>query len=393
MDERLLIVEDEETLRESLKRVFQREGYQVMAVGSAETALDLFEEGAFDLIVTDIILPGITGIELLKKVKEVHPEQTVIIITAYASLETAVETLRAGAYDYIVKPIIHEEIKQIVKNALRQRALQKENILLKKQMGGSYDLSRIVGDNPEIHMIISRIKKIAEAGSPVLFIGELGTGKKLIARSIHFSSPRTDLPFFPVNCQAIPPDRIESELFGQVKGTSGVAVQAIKGIFEEANGGTIYLDKVDELSDSMQLNLLRVLEDQEIRPVGTTQGVKVDLLIIAASHRELEPLIREGLFRDDLYRRLKTITVKLPPLRERKEDLEPLARFFIQRYARDFGKKVTGLDPQVLNLFNQYAWPGNIRELRNLIERAVLLAHEEILKVEQFPQWAAPAGR
>ena len=392
MDERLLIVEDEETLRESLKRVFQREGYQVVAVGSAETARELFEEESFDLIVTDIILPGITGIELLKRVKEVHPEQIVIIITAYASLETAVETLRAGAYDYIVKPIIHEEIKQIVKNALRQRALQKENILLKKQMGGSYDLSRIVGDNPEIHKIISRIKKIAEAGSPVLFIGELGTGKRLIARSIHFNSFRTDLPFFPVNCQALLPDRIESELFGQVKGTSGEAVQSIKGIFEEANGGTIYLDKVEELSDSMQVKLLRVIEDQEIWPVGASQGVKVDLLIIAASLRELEPLVREGRFREDLYRRLKEITVNLPPLRERKEDLEPLARFFIQRYARDFGKKVIGLDPQVLGLFNQYDWPGNIRELRNLIERAVLLADEEILKVKQFPQWV-PIGR
>jgi DNA-binding NtrC family response regulator len=392
MDERLLIVEDEETLRESLKRVFQREGYQVVAVGNAETARELFEEESYDLIVTDIILPGITGIELLKKVKEVHPEQIVIIITAYASLETAVETLRAGAYDYIVKPIIHEEIKQIVKNALRQRALQKENILLKKQMGGSYDLSRIVGDNPEIHKIISRIKKIAEAGSPVLFIGELGTGKRLIARSIHFNSFRTDLPFFPVNCQAILPDRIESELFGQVKGTSGEAIQSIKGIFQEANGGTIYLDKVEELSDSMQVKLLRVIEDQEIWPVGASQGVKVDLLIIAASHRELEPLVREGRFREDLYRRLKEITVNLPPLRERKEDLEPLARFFIQRYARDFGKKVIGLDPPVLGLFNQYDWPGNIRELRNLIERAVLLADEEILKVKQFSQWV-PLGR
>jgi DNA-binding NtrC family response regulator len=392
MDERLLIVEDEETLRESLKRVFQREGYQVEAVGNAETALELFEEGSYDLIVTDIILPGNTGIELLKRVKEVHPEQIVIIITAYASLETAVETLRAGAYDYIVKPIIHEEIKQIVKNALRQRALQKENILLKKQMGGSYDLSRIVGDNPEIHKIISRIKKIAEARSPVLFIGELGTGKKLIARSIHFSSFRTDLPFFPVNCQAFRPDRIESELFGQINKSSGGVIQSAKGVFEEANGGTIYLDKVEALSDSMQLRLLRVLEDQEIRPVGALQGVKVDLLIIAASLIELEPLIREGRFREDLYRRFKGITVNLPPLRERKEDIEPLALFFIQRYARDFGKKVTGLSPEVLSFFNQYEWPGNIRELRNLIERAVLLADEEIIKVEQFPQWGS-SGR
>jgi DNA-binding NtrC family response regulator len=386
MDERLLIVEDEETLRESLKRVFQREGYQVEAVGSAEPALELFEEGFYDLIISDIILPGITGIELLKRVKEIHPEQIVIIITAYASLETAVETLRAGAYDYIVKPIIHEEIKQIVKNALRQGALQKENVLLKKQMGGSYDLSRIVGENPEIHKIISRIKKIAEARSPVLFIGELGTGKKLIARAIHFSSFRADRPFLPINCQAIPRERIESELFGRVRGTPGENQQATKGLFEEANGGTIYLDKVDELPDSIQFSLLRVLEDQEFKPVGALQGVKTDLLIIASAYRDLEPLVQEGRFRQDLYRRLSVITVKLPPLRERKEDLEPLARFFIQRYAREFGKKTTGLEQEALNLFNRYDWPGNVRELRNLTERAVLLAEGEIIKADQFPQ-------
>jgi DNA-binding NtrC family response regulator len=391
MDERLLIVEDEETLRESLKRVFQREGYQVEAVGSAEPALELFEEGFYDLIISDIILPGITGIELLKRVKEIHPEQIVIIITAYASLETAVETLRAGAYDYIVKPIIHEEIKQIVKNALRQRALQKENVLLKKQMGGSYDLSRIVGENPEIHKIISRIKKIAEARSPVLFIGELGTGKKLIARAIHFSSYRADRPFLPINCQAIPRERIESELFGRVRGTPGENQQATKGLFEEANGGTIYLDKVDELPDSIQFSLLRVLEDQEFKPVGAPQGVKADLLIIASAYRDLEPQVQEGRFRQDLYRRLSVITVKLPPLRERKEDLEPLARFFIQRYAREFGKKTTGLEPEALNLFNRYDWPGNVRELRNLMERAVLLAEGEIIKPDQFPQ-LLPAG-
>ncbi len=391
MDERLLIVEDEETLRESLKRVFQREGYQVEAVGSAEPALELFEEGFYDLIISDIILPGITGIELLKRVKEIHPEQIVIIITAYASLETAVETLRAGAYDYIVKPIIHEEIKQIVKNALRQRALQKENVLLKKQMGGSYDLSRIVGENPEIHKIISRIKKIAEARSPVLFIGELGTGKKLIARAIHFSSYRADRPFLPINCQSIPRERIESELFGRVRGTPGENQQATKGLFEEANGGTIYLDKVDELPDSMQFSLLRVLEDQEFKPVGAPQGVKADLLIIASAYRDLEPQVQEGRFRQDLYRRLRVITVKLPPLRERKEDLEPLARFFIQRYAREFGKKTIGLEQEALNLFNRYDWPGNVRELRNLMERAVLLAEGEIIKADQFPR-LPPAG-
>ena len=334
MDERILIIEDEDTLRESLSRVFTREGYQVVAVNSAEPALELFEEGSFDLILTDIILPGITGIELLKRVKEAAPEQVVIIMTAYASLETAVETLRSGAYDYIVKPIIHEEIKQIVKNALKVRALQKENVLLKKQMGGSYDLSRIIGQHPEILQIIARVKKIVETRSNVLFIGEVGTGKRLIARAIHFSSPRADKAFMPVNLRAIPAGRWEEELFGRVKDTFPGSSLITRGLLEEANGGTVYLNGVELLSPDLQLKLLRVLEDQEVRPVGGAQGIKIDLLVISSSNLDLGDLVRAGQFREDLYQRLKVVTLKIPPLRDRKEDLELLARFFMRRYAK-----------------------------------------------------------
>ena len=358
MDERLLIIEDEDTLRESLSRVFTREGYQVVAVNSAEPALELFEEGSFDLILTDIILPGITGIELLKRVKEAAPEQVVIIMTAYASLETAVETLRSGAYDYIVKPIIHEEIKQIVKNALKVRALQKENVLLKKQMGGSYDLSRIIGQHPEILQIIARVKKIVETRSNVLFIGEVGTGKRLIARAIHFSSPRADKAFMPVNLRAIPAGRWEEELFGRVKDTFPGSNLIIRGLIEEANGGTVYLNGVELLSPDLQLKLLRVLEDQEVRPVGGAQGIKVDLLVISSSNLDLGDLVRAGQFREDLYQRLKVVTLKIPPLRDRKEDLELLARFFLRRYAREFGKTIKDLDPQALEQFRGYDWPG-----------------------------------
>jgi DNA-binding NtrC family response regulator len=381
MDERILIIEDEDTLRESLTRVFTREGYQVVAVNSAEPALELFEEGSFDLMLTDIILPGITGIELLKRVKEAAPEQVVIIMTAYASLETAVETLRSGAYDYIVKPIIHEEIKQIVKNALKVRALQKENVLLKKQMGGSYDLSRIIGQHPGILQIVARVKKIVETRSNVLFIGEVGTGKRLIARAIHFSSPRADKAFMPINLRAIPVGLWEAELFGRLKDTFPGSTLVTRGLLEEANGGTVYLNGVELL----QLKLLHVLEDQEVRPVGGAQGIKIDLLVISSSNQDLADLVNAGRFREDLYQRLKVVTLKIPPLRDRKEDLELLSRFFIQRYAKIFGKTIKDIDPEALEEFRNYDWPGNVRELRTILERAVLIASGEVILPIHLP--------
>jgi DNA-binding NtrC family response regulator len=391
MDERILIIEDEDTLRESLSRVFTREGYQVVPVNSAEPALELFEEGSFDLILTDIILPGITGIELLKRVKEAAPDQVVIIMTAYASLETAVETLRSGAYDYIVKPIIHEEIKQIVKNALKVRALQKENVLLKKQMGGSSSLSRIIGQHPEVLQIIARVKKIVETRSNVLFVGEVGTGKRLIARAIHFSSPRANKAFLPVNLRAIPADRWEEELFGRVKDSLPGSSLVTRGLLEEANGGTVYLNGVELLSPDLQLKLLHVLEDQEVRPLGGTQGIKIDLLVISSSNLDLRDLVKAGQFREDLYQRLKVVTLKIPPLRERKEDLELLARFFMRRYAREFGKTIKDLDPQALEQFRGYDWPGNVRELRTIMERAALITGGEVIGLRHLPTLVSPA--
>jgi DNA-binding NtrC family response regulator len=367
MDEKILIIEDEDTLRESLSRVFTREGYQVVAVNSAEPAVPLLQESFFDLILTDIILPGITGIELLKWVKETVPDIIVIIMTAYASLETAVETLRAGAHDYIVKPIIHEEIKQIVKSALKVRTLQKENILLKKQMGGSYDFSRIIGQHPDILLIIARVKKIVETMSNILFVGEVGTGKRLMARAIHFSSPRADKTFMPLNLRAIPADLLEAKLFGRISESFPGSKRVTRGLLEEANGGTIYLNGIELLPAELQLKLLNVLEDKEVRPVGRTEGIKIDMLVISSSSGEIGGLVKTGRFREDLYRRLSEITLKIPPLRDRKEDLESLTRFFIQHYAREFGKTITDIDPATLALFSNYDWPGNVRELRTIL--------------------------
>ncbi|GER93419.1 sigma-54-dependent Fis family transcriptional regulator [hot springs metagenome] len=385
MAERILIVEDEETLCASLKRVFLRDGYEVETADNAELALEILDKDIYDIVITDIILPGINGIELLKRIKEKFPEHVVIIITAYASLETAVEALRAGAYDYVVKPIIHEEIKQIVKNALRQKSLHVENILLKKQIKRHYDFSKIIGESNIMQQIINEVKKISDARSNVLLLGETGTGKELIARAIHFNSNRADKPFLPINCSAIPENLLESELFGHVKGAFTGAITSKKGLFEEANGGTIFLDEIGDLSPSLQSKLLRAIEDHEIRPVGGTQGIKVNIRFISATNKNIEDAVKYGSFREDLFYRINVITIKLPPLRERREDIDLLAKYFLQKYSSELGKPINGIDKEALEMLKTYHWPGNIRELQNIIERAILIAENGIIKAEHLP--------
>ena len=386
MAERLLIVEDEEALCESLKRVFVREGYEVDTASSAEAAFTALETGLYDLVISDIILPGINGIEFLRKAKEATLEQPFIIMTAYASLETAVEALRAGAYDYVVKPVIHEEIKQIVKNALNQKALKSENVLLKKQIERQYDFSKIVGTGPAIQKIIKEVKKIADARSKLLILGETGTGKELIARAVHYNSGRADKPFIPINCSAIPETLLESEIFGHVKGAFTGAVSSKKGLFEEANGGTVFLDEIGDLGMGLQSKLLRVLEDRQIRPVGGTQSVNIDMRFIAATNRDIESAVKEGRFRDDLFYRINTIALKLPSLRERKEDIGLLVNHFIEKYSHDLGKMIKGISDELLRILHLYHWPGNIRELQNVIERAILVADDGMIGVEHLPE-------
>lgn len=386
MPEKILIVEDEETLSSSLKRVFSRDGYEVDTVGNAESALEMLDKGIYDIIITDIILPGIDGIELLKRIKEKLPDQTVIIITAYASLETAIDALRAGAYDYVIKPIIHEEIKQIVRNALKQRALQAENLLLKKQIERQYDFTKIIGESSAIQKVISEVKKIADARSNVLLLGETGTGKELISRAIHFNSSRADKPFIPINCSAIPENLLESELFGHVKGAFSGAITSKKGLFEEASGGTVFLDEIGDLSIGLQSKLLRVLEDHEIRPVGGTQSIKVDLRFISATNKDIERGIKEGWFREDLFYRINVITIRLPSLRERREDIKILTNYFIQKYSKELAKNVDKIDEEALDILQSYHWPGNVRELQNVIERAILISDGNTIKAEHLPQ-------
>jgi DNA-binding NtrC family response regulator len=385
MNERLLIVEDEETLCESLKRVLIREGYVVDTFNSAEAAMEVFEERFYDLIITDIILPGITGIELLKRIRERLPDQIVIIMTAYASLETAVEALRTGAYDYVVKPVMHEEIKQIVKNALRQGSLQQENILLRSQIERHYDFTRVIGESSAMLRIMDEVKKIADTGDNVLLLGEIGTGKELIARAIHHSSNRTENPFIPINLSAIPEDHVEPRLFGHLKGAFAGAASSKKGFFEEANGGTVFLREVGSLSPDLQARLLRVIEDRQIRPVGGTQDIGVDVRFISATNRDIGSAVKGGGFREDLFHRISGASLTLPPLRERKEDIRPLAAHFIQKYSVDFCKSVWDIDDEALGVLLGYHWPGNVKELRNVIERAVLITDNGIIRGKHLP--------
>ena len=386
MGERLLIVEDEETLSESLQRVLSKDGYEVDAINSAEAALKNLEEAAYDLVITDITLPGIDGIELLRRIREKFSDQIVIIMTAYASIETAVGALRGGAYDYVIKPIIHEEIKRIVRNALRERSLIAENVILRKQIEERYDFEKIVGASKEITSVIEEVKKIANSRSNVLLLGETGTGKELVARAIHFNSARQDKPFVPINCSAIPENLLESELFGYVKGAFTGATGSKRGLFEEANGGTVFLDEIGDLSQQLQAKLLRVMDDHEIRPLGGVQSRKVDIRFIAATNIDIVRAVREGLFREDLYYRINVVSITLPPLRERKEDVIILAKHFLEKYSQEIGKQVKFIDDQVLRLLMDYSWPGNVRELQNIIERAVLITESNTLLPEHLPE-------
>jgi len=386
MPERILIVDDEATLCESLKRVFEREGYEVVTAPDAETALDRFEEGACDLIISDILLPGMNGIEFLQAVKKQAPDQLVIVMTAYASIETAVGALRAGAHDYILKPVIHDEIKRLIRLALNERSLRAENLLLKKQIEDRYDFEHILGKSRAIQDLIEQVKKIADSRSNVLVLGETGTGKELFTRAIHYYSSRRNKPFVPINCSAIPEPLLESELFGYVKGAFTGATQTKRGLLEEADGGTVFLDEIADLGFSLQAKLLRVIDDHEIRPLGSTQSRKVDLRLVTATNKDIRKAVKEGTLREDLYYRLSVVTFHLPPLRDRKEDIPIMAVHFVIKYAQELTKQAREIIPSAVKLLMDYPWPGNVRELRNVMERAVLISEGKSILPEHLPE-------
>lgn len=353
MDKRLLIVEDEETLCESLKRVLSKEGYTVDTVNTSESALTIVQERPYDLIVTDIILPGMNGIELIRRIRENNPEQIVVVMTAYASLETAVESLRAGAYDYIVKPVMHEEIKQIVKNAINQKVLQKENLLLKCQLENKYDIETIsLYKSPAMRKLIDEIKSSADGPANLLVLGETGTEKELCAKLLH-SIRKTQKPFIPIQCTSADTNSIRQSL-------------------EAADGGVIFLNDILCLHADLQAMLLSLLKERDLR-------------IITAADQDIESAVQEGLFSNELLQIIRGITIRIPSLKERKEDIEPLANYFIQKYSEEFCRGIRSLDNSSLGLLNNYDWPGNVRELQNVIERAVLVADGEVIRPEHLP--------
>lgn len=370
MTKKILIVEDEETLRESLERVLSREGYNVVSIDSAETALNLLDNDLYDLIITDVILPGITGIELLKKIKERAPEQIVVIMTAFASLETAVESLRAGAYDYIIKPIMHEEIKQVVKNALRQGALQEENLRLKSILKREYDVTRIIARSPSMQSIMNEIRIMKDSNESVFILGEIGTGKELIARAIHACSSRSEKPFVSLNIRTIPQEPFS--IFSMPRN------KREKRLMEEANEGTLFIREVCDLDELSQERLLSALEKGEITFPDSKTVIRIDVRLIAATSRGLNCL------KDKFLERLKARVIRIPPLRERKEDIEPLAIHFIERFSEEFCKDVKGIEGDALSALINYNWPGNVRELQNVIERAVLLTEKELLGLNEI---------
>jgi two-component system response regulator AtoC len=382
MNEKILIVEDEETLRNSLIRVLTREGFAVTGVDNAEEAMRLLEREAIDLVVTDIILPGVSGIELLRWTKETLPERMVIVMTAFASLETAVETLRAGAYDYVVKPIIHEELKQIVRNALDSREVKQKSRRLQNRMSDSYDLGRIIGQHPEILQIIARVNKLVEGSRHVLITGEIGTGKKLLARAIHFNGNRADRPMLTQDLRLVPPHCLRDRLFG-TPGHSP-AREGGDGLTSDVAGGTLYLSHVERLPHEIQERLAQLLSARASSQPAWPDAEE-DFILIASSDHSPEKLGADGYLLPSFAELFTSVTFRVPPLRERKEDLEPLARFFIAHYATEFGKQVTGLAPEALAAFTGYNWPGNVRELRALLERAVLISDGPLVNPSLLP--------
>jgi two-component system response regulator PilR (NtrC family) len=391
---RILVVDDEESMREFLSIMLHREGYQVDAASDGAQAVARLKEQSYDLVISDIKMPRFTGFQLLEHIKERFPETVVMMITAFSSTEEAVEAMKQGAYDYITKPFKNEEIRLIVKNALERKTLRQENQELRKELDKRYSFCNLIGKSKSMQGIYDLIEKVAGSRVNVLITGESGTGKELVAKAVHFNSDRKEKPFVPINCGAIPENLLESELFGHEKGSFTGAVQQKAGMFEVANGGTLFLDEIGELPPMMQVKLLRVLQEREIRRVGGTKNIQVDVRLIAATNKNLEEEVGRGVFREDLYYRLNVIHLPLPSLRERREDIPLLIEHFFRKLTgKEEGRVTEGAMRRLLD----YHWPGNIRELENVLERCVVLGHSEEITEDCLPpqlrgQAAASAG-
>ncbi len=380
---KILVVDDEKGMRDFLSIMLKKEGYEVASAERGEDALKAVQAEIYDLVITDVKMPQIDGIEVLKTVKDVSPETVVIMITAFATTETAVEAMKLGAYDYITKPFKVDEMKLIIQKALEKHHLRKENILLRREIESRAGFENFIGRSESMQRVFSLIRQVANTGSTVLITGESGTGKELVARAIHFSSARGKGQFVTINCGALPETLLESELFGYMKGSFTGAASNKQGLFEAAHGGTIFLDEISATTPALQIKLLRVIQEREIRRVGGTSDIKVDVRIIAASNRDIQAEVTRGAFREDLYYRLNVIPIHLPPLRERREDIPLLIEHFMMKYSS--GRDQKKITPEAVKILMDCRWPGNVRELENTIERMVLLASGDTIKPEHIP--------
>jgi DNA-binding NtrC family response regulator len=384
---RILVVDDEEIMRSSLTDWLKEDGYYVMAVEDGFKAIEKVKQEDWDLAVVDLKMPNIDGLEVLTEIGKIKPEIPVIIVTAYATIDTAVMAIKAGAADYIVKPFNPEEISVVIAKLVEHQRLIKENIRLRKELNRRFKFQDLIGKSSKMLKVVEMIKTVAPTKSTILIIGESGTGKELVARAIHELSSRNKNPFISAACGAIPETLLEAELFGYEKGAFTGAVAQHKGRIELADKSTLFLDEIGDISLKTQVNLLRFIQEREFRRVGGKDPIKVDIRIIAATNKNLEELIASGEFREDLYYRLNVITIEVPPLRERKEDIPVLAEHFLEKFSLDTGKKMYGFSDQAMRMLMEYNWPGNIRQLENTIEHAVVVASELDIKVDDFPEY------
>jgi two-component system response regulator PilR (NtrC family) len=384
-DIRVLVVDDEQSMRDLLAIMLRQAGYEVSVADGGETAIEALKAESFDLVVTDLRMRKVDGMAVLRAAKEHSPRTTVLVVTAYASTETAVEAMKLGAYDYVTKPFKLDELKVTVANALERRRLQEENLALKRQLHRQRGFENFVGRSPKILEVFETIRKTADSGSTVMITGESGTGKELVAQALHWESSRRSGPFVSVNCGAVPEALMESELFGHVKGAFTGAVANTEGLFAAADGGTLFLDEITEIAHTVQVKLLRAIQERQIRRVGDTRDVKVDVRLIAASNRDLARAVGDGVLREDLFYRLNVIPLHLPPLRDRREDIPLLVAHFIKKLSQEVGRPVRGVTPEALGVLEQYHWPGNIRELENVVERAIVLGSSELLEPSALP--------
>ncbi len=373
-------------MRELLSIVLRREGYDVVLAENGHKAIDELERARFDLLISDIKMPDMSGVEVLRAAKRIDQDMLGIMITAFASADTAIEAMRLGAHDYLSKPFDVDELKMKVRNALEQRRLRQENVLLKRALGSSHQFANIVGRSEKMLAVFKLIEQIARTDSTVLVTGESGTGKEWVARAIHFYSLRRDRPFVALNCGALPETLLESELFGHMKGAFTGASGNKKGLIEAAEKGTLFLDEIGEMSSMMQVKLLRVLQERKFRRLGGVEELEAAMRVIAATNQDLTRMVADGRFREDLFYRINVIPIQLPPLRERGEDIPLLADYFLSKYRDQMGKDIHGISQESMDLLDAYEWPGNIRELENVIERAVALEKSQMVLPESLPE-------